>query len=194
MRNRNNLFVLDRQIALIGLHVSKFRHNCYYYYRALLMPNPNLIVSHPKPNLPNSFQTQIPKADAQICSSQLKRNHFLMMVVSTAAGACFFFLLNHPIPAIIIWSATAMLTILPLVHPGFLNLWHRCLVRFSEWVATGLAWALLTPFYLLVFVPVRAIRRFTGKNELELKPNPDAQSYWNPSQESSHPERYRRQS
>lgn len=58
---------------------------------------------------------------------------------------------------------------------------------------TGLAvsWILLTPAYVVLFVPGRLWLRWRGRDPLARRADPEARTYWSPHRPNADPDRYR---
>ena len=89
--------------------------------------------------------------------------------------------LGHPRVAWIAWGVSGVGVALALASPlGAYAAVVRGLAAVGRGVGRVVGWALLTPTYLLVFVPFRALARRGARDRLRRRLDPGAASYWEP--------------
>ena len=65
--------------------------------------------------------------------------------------------------------------------------------KMGYWVAIGLTWVLLVPFFFICFVPARLILGLQGKDPLTRTLDPSAESYWVKRKPIENMDQYRKQ-
>ena len=65
--------------------------------------------------------------------------------------------------------------------------------RFGQWVATGVTWLLLVPFFYLCFIPGRIVILLTGKDPLTRRFPSKAATLWVPRPPVKDPSQYGKQ-
>lgn len=75
------------------------------------------------------------------------------------------------------------IAILALAYPRAFRGWYRLSTRTGFAVAQFLGRIVLALFFFLVFVPVGVVMRLAGKDSLQLRRNPNAETYWTPAKE-----------
>jgi len=96
-----------------------------------------------------------------------------------AAGAVFFFFHRYRM-SLVVTVAAFVVGIAGLIVPCFFSLLDRWVAALTRAVGGLLTWALLLPFFWLVFVPARLMLLLKGKDPMTRRcPSPEA-TYWIP--------------
>lgn len=104
----------------------------------------------------------------------------LQFAVMLTVGLLFLLWLKKPVTAGIVLGLSGVVLVCGLfIPPAFMAI-ERFGHNLGKWVATGLTWLLLVPFFYICFVPARIIMAISGKDPLNLKFNSRATTYWIP--------------
>lgn len=90
----------------------------------------------------------------------------LQATAMSAFGALLFFRFHHRIGPFVIWSMAALVACGGLFYPPLFHGIERFGQKLGGWVAKGLTYALLVPFYFLVFVPTRLVMALGGSDPM----------------------------
>ena len=116
---------------------------------------------------------------------------FLLMVLTTVVGF-WFFEKGHGAGDVISWFLVGLLLFVAALIPGIGRWMYRI------WMAFGVLWGaivgqvILFAVYLVLFAPIAWIRRLVGHDPLNLRFDPQAQSYFSDKQSPTDPRRYLR--
>ena len=121
------------------------------------------------------------------------KGRILLQTSMMAIVAGLFFYRHHPIPGTILGSLAGLLLISGLFIPSFFLGFEKAGRKFGQWVATGVTWLLLVPFYYLCFVPGRIVILLTGKDPLTRQFPSKATTFWVPRPPVKDPAQYRKQ-
>jgi len=114
-----------------------------------------------------------------------------ILIMGAVAGAFFYY--RHPVPGTILCVlAVLVLAAACLVPAAFLAL-EKAGRKFGEWVAVGVTWLLLVPFYYLCFIPGHLMILLTGKDPLTRRFPSPAATLWVPRPPIKDPAQYRKQ-
>ncbi len=95
--------------------------------------------------------------------------------------------------AIVFWAAAILLRLISLVKPS----WVKPIFITLSVITFPIGWAIshlaLALIYYGVFTPIALFFRLTGRDALNRKFDPDAETYWEPYNPDSGPARYLRQ-
>ena len=108
-----------------------------------------------------------------------KRAVVQFAIAFTIALILYFVFKKPAMAAIVAVISTVVLVCGLFIPPAFLAI-EKFGLKLGEWVATGLTWILLVPFFYICFVPGRIIMTLTGKDPLNLKFSSTAKTYWIP--------------
>ena len=86
---------------------------------------------------------------------------------------------------LIILSALALVAICAVLWPRLFRGYHLLSMRLGFVVSRVLGRILLILFFVFILTPLGWILRAMGKDLLQLKPRPDAATYWEPAKEQS---------
>ncbi|GEM_PF-3370296 len=143
-------------------------------------------------------QEELPKGPQRPGPGRL----LLQALIPAAVGGIFFAFdaLGKPVPhvavplvPIILWSLSGILLFLGLFIPkAFFWVEHKVfsLVAGIGWL---MSWILLAPLYAVFFCPAHFFRALRGKDALQRKLDPEADSYWNEREKISADNYYSRQ-
>jgi hypothetical protein len=79
-----------------------------------------------------------------------------------------------------LFALTAVLAVVAWFAPARYAPVQRCLDHLTHWLVTGVSWLLLGLVYFGIFAPLRAFRGFSRRDPLQLRPKPDASTYFRP--------------
>jgi len=122
----------------------------------------------------------------------LKLKAAIQAVVMTAVG----FILRHfhkDIGAGIVWTLAALVLVGGLFYPPLFHGFEKFGQKLAKWVAAGLTWGLLVPFFYLCFLPGRLIMALSGKDPMTRKFPSDAATYWIPRRPVPNLNQYKKQ-
>ena len=117
----------------------------------------------------------------------------IQFLVAGSIALLLFFLCKKPVMACIVSGIAIVILVCGLFIPPAFKAIEHFGKKLGEWVATGLTWLLLVPFFYLCFVPARIIMALRGKDPLNLKLSSKAQTYWVPHKPMTDIERYQKQ-
>jgi len=101
--------------------------------------------------------------------------------------------LGHQFAGRLLVVIGALQVVLALGRPLWLGVVEDRLLRFGDLVGRALAWLLLGPLWLLVFVPGGLLLRLRGRDPLHRAPLPEDLTAWIPKREAATAESSRRQ-
>lgn len=113
-------------------------------------------------------------------TARLRRRGLLQGLVIVAVGTALNRGFGHELAGRLLVVIGALQTLLAVVRPLWLGAVERRLRRFGELVARVLAWLLLGPLWLLVFVPAGLVLRWQGRDPLHRGPLPPGVTAWIP--------------
>jgi hypothetical protein len=129
-----------------------------------------------------------PPGQAAPTAWHLRREGLIRALAGAALGAAAF-LFWHRTPAYVVWAVSALTLFLALTSPaGAYAALGRGLAAFGRLVGRVLAVVLLTPVFLLFFLPFRLLLRSGRRDRLERFFDREAPTYWKRRQD---PERTR---
>jgi len=85
------------------------------------------------------------------------------------------------LPAQYWYAALAVLALVALsavLQPHWFRGWYRLSLRLGFYSSQFLGRCVLLVFFIFILTPLGWILRLLGKDPLQLKPQPDAKSYW----------------
>jgi hypothetical protein len=112
-------------------------------------------------------------------------------IMAIVAGI--FFYRRHPVPGVILACLAGLVLIGGCFIPSFFLAFEKAGRKFGQWVATGVTWLLLVPFYYLCFVPGRIAILLTGKDPLNRQFPSKATTFWVPRPPVKDPSQYGKQ-
>lgn len=113
-------------------------------------------------------------------SMDIRLKAVLQCAVMAAVGAFLFFWMHHRIGPAIVWSLAGLVLAGGLCYPPLFHGFERFGQRLGKWVAVGLTYALLVPFYYLIFVPAHLILRLRGVDPMCRAFPSKEPTYWIP--------------
>ena len=117
----------------------------------------------------------------------------LLQALIMAAIAGLFLYRHHRIPSAVLAVLAGLVLTSGCLVPSFFLAFEKAGRKFGQWVAIGVTWLLLVPFYYLCFVPGRIVILLTGKDPLNRRfPSPSA-TLWVPRPPVKDPAQYRKQ-
>jgi hypothetical protein len=122
----------------------------------------------------------------------LKLKAVLQGAVMSGVG----FTLHHfgrEIGASIVWGLAVLVVGGGLFYPPLFRGFERFGMKLAKWVAAGLTWGLLVPFYYLCFLPGRAVLTLIGKDPMNRQFPTEARTYWIPRQPIPSLDQYKKQ-
>lgn len=93
----------------------------------------------------------------------------------------------------VIWGVGLLSSILALIEPLLLKPIYWIMTAISAVVGLVVGTIVLFMVYILVFLPIGLVFALRGRDELQLKWDPQSESYWLPADLPQHPGRYLRQ-
>ena len=121
------------------------------------------------------------------------RRAALQSAIMLAVALIFFLWLKKPVAGGLVLAMSLGVLVCGLFIPPAFKAIDRFGHKLGEWVAAGLTWLLLVPFFYLCFVPSRAILAVSGRDPLNLGFKSKAASYWTPRTSVKDLKRYERQ-
>jgi hypothetical protein len=112
--------------------------------------------------------------------ARLRRRGLVQGLVIVIVGTLLNRGLGHELAGRILVVIGALQGFLGLVRPLWLGAMHRQLLRFGELVGRALAWLLLGPLWLLVFVPGSIVLRLQRRDPLHRAPLDAGLTAWIP--------------
>lgn len=101
---------------------------------------------------------------------------------------------GHVIMPLIITGLAALILLGGLAVPPIFNAFERFGLLLARWVAAGLTWGLLVPFFYLVFGFGKLVLLVTRQDPLSVRfPAPDHTTFWVKRQPVTSLDQYRRQ-
>ena len=122
----------------------------------------------------------------------VKGRGFLQALIPAAVAGVFFYR-HHPVPGTILAALAGLLLTAAYLAPSAFLAFEKGGRKFGEWVAIGVTWLLLVPFYYLCFVPGRIAILLTGKDPLTRRFPSPAATLWVPRPPVKDPAQYRKQ-
>ncbi len=93
----------------------------------------------------------------------------------------------------VLWSIGAVSALLAAVRPGWLRPLYLVLTAFSAVVGPPVAFVVMLAIFAVAFVPIGLFFRMIGRDELRLKLDRAAATYWSEKPRQAAPEQYLRQ-
>ncbi len=93
----------------------------------------------------------------------------------------------------LLWTVGAVSAVLAFVLPGWLKPLYLVLTAISAVIGPIVATLAMGLIFLTVFVPLGIFFRLRGRDELRLRPDPEAGTFWENSPPVPEPRRYFRQ-
>lgn len=105
----------------------------------------------------------------------------LQAVVATGVGLFIFFKWHHVVGPAIVWSLAGLMLIGGWFCPPIFNGFEKAGAKLAHWVASGLTWGLLVPFFYIAFAGGRLLLLFSRKDPMD-RAFPDAEktTFWTP--------------
>ncbi len=122
----------------------------------------------------------VPAATEDTVSHATRGKACVQFVIAFTIALILYFLFKKPVMAAIVAVISIVILGCGLFIPSAFMAIERFGLKLGEWVATGLTWILLVPFFYICFVPGRLIMALRGKDPLNLKFSSDAKTYWVP--------------
>ncbi len=132
-----------------------------------------------------NWRDDTPTRRREAAVARLRRTGLVGGVVALVAGTVLNLVLGHVIVGRLLVTLGALQTMAALWRPHLLASPLRWLQRFGQLVGAGLAWLLLTPLWLLVFVPVGWWLRLRRRDPLHRAPLAAGLTAWIPRRRSS---------
>ena len=104
----------------------------------------------------------------------------IQFAVALSIALVLFFLLKKPVMAGIVTGISTVVLICGLFIPTAFLAIEKFGLKLGEWVAAGMTWLLLVPFFYICFVPGRLIMILRGKDPLNLRLSAKVSTYWVP--------------
>jgi hypothetical protein len=124
---------------------------------------------------------------------RLRRRGLVQGLIVVGLGSVLNLGLGHQLAGRLLVVIGALQVVLALGRPLWLGVVEDRLLRFGDLVGRALAWLLLGPLWLLVFVPGGLLLRLRGRDPLHRAPLPADLTAWIPRREVSSAESSRRQ-
>jgi hypothetical protein len=99
----------------------------------------------------------------------------------------------HPVMGKIVAACAGVVLVSGLFIPPLFYAIERGGQKLGGWVATGLTWLLLVPFFYLVFVPGRVLLALRGVDPMQRRFPTGDPTYWYPRPPVKDPAQYRKQ-
>jgi hypothetical protein len=113
--------------------------------------------------------------------------------VMVLAGLAIHLFLHHRVMPLVLWTLAALVLVGGFAVPPIFDAFEMFGALLARWVAAGLTWGLLVPFFYLCFVPGRVILTLRGRDPMDRR-FPDAKpSFWEPRPPVRSLEQYRKQ-
>jgi|GEM_PF-501847 len=142
-----------------------------------------------KPVWPCSRETAGAGRKPESTAKRAVLQFLLMLAVALLLLFCF----KKPMAGKILLGLSVFVLVCGLFITPVFRAMERFALAFGRWLAVGLTWALLTPFFYLFFIPARIIMTIRGKDPLNLKFNSKAETYWIPRKPVKIPDQYLKQ-
>ena len=113
-----------------------------------------------------NWRDETPARRNELQAARLRRLGLIQGLVALALGSVLNLVLGHALLGRVVVTVGAIQTLVALARPLWLHRPRRLLAGCGRLVGRGLAWLLLTPLWLLVFVPVGAWLRLRGRDPL----------------------------
>lgn len=107
--------------------------------------------------------------------------------------AAFLFWRRHTIAGVLLCVMSGVVLALVMVYPAAFRAIEKGAQKFGEWVAAGVAWVVLMPFYYTCFVLGRCIIILTGKDPMTRRFPAFAGTLWHSHAAVADPAQYRKQ-
>lgn len=110
--------------------------------------------------------------------------HWVRALIQTAVmvviASILYFWAKHQLMGTIVYSLAGIVLVSGLIVPPVFNAIERFGKALGHYVATGLTWVLLVPFFYIVFAPAHALQRMRGKDPLCRSCPTQEKTYWIP--------------
>lgn len=115
-------------------------------------------------------------------------------VMSSVGAFIYWKFPGHRLGSFVIWSLAAAFLVCGLfIPPAFKAIDRFFFAVLPMWVATGLNWLLLVPFFFLVFAPARLFLTLSGRDPMTRRVPTDLPTYWIPRKPVADPGQYKKQ-
>ncbi len=137
------------------------------------------------PNVPKTMNTWDWKAlgapHKQARPMSLKLKSTLQALAMAAVGYVIYRIWGHPVGPAIVWSLAGLVLIGGWVFPPIFHGFEKFGAKLAFWVAGGLTWGLLVPFFYITFTFGRLILLVSGKDPMDRRfPDAERTSFWTP--------------
>ena len=120
-----------------------------------------------------------PEGASSPAKARGRRGPGLVKALVGAVAATLLALLGHPVLAGVAGGIATLHAVAAVFSPGRLQpLLGRLEARLAGLIAQGVTWALMAPFFFLVFAPFRLLFRRGARNSLSPLLEPRAPTYW----------------
>jgi hypothetical protein len=102
----------------------------------------------------------------------------VQILIMTMAGALVFFFFEHRLIGAVIWLLALALLLGFLFSPAIVRGFERFGAWLGRFVGTALTYILLVPMFYIVFTFGRIMITILGRDPLDRKWRPQADSYW----------------
>lgn len=124
----------------------------------------------------------------------LKAKATLQAAAMGAVGFVIFRVWGHVIGPAVVWSLAGLVLIGGWFVPPLFHAFEKFGQLLARWVAGGLTWGLLVPFFYLAFTFGRMVLLMRGIDPMDRKyPEPDRATFWVPRPPVPSMEQYRKQ-
>ena len=127
-----------------------------------------------------NWRDDTPERRCALQTARLRRHGLVQGLVVLAVGSVFNLVLGQVLLGRVLVIVGAIQTLVALGRPLWLERPRRLLAGFGLVVGRALAWLLLTPLWLLVFVPAAAWLRLRGHDPLHRAPLDAGLTAWIP--------------
>jgi len=117
----------------------------------------------------------------------------IQFILMLAVALLLLFYFKKDMPGKILLGLAMFVLVCGLFVPSVFKAMERVVLVLAKWMAMGVTWVLLVPFFYLFFVPARIIMTLRGKDPLNLKFNSKAATYWIPRKPVTIPDQYLKQ-
>lgn len=123
----------------------------------------------------------------------IKVKALIQAPVMVLVGGLIYYFFDHLTGPVIVWTLASMVLIGGLFAPPLFRAIEHFGMTLGRWIAVGLNWGLLTPFFYLCFFPGRIILKLKGIDPMDRKFPDDKDSFWIPRKPVPDLAQYRKQ-
>jgi hypothetical protein len=123
----------------------------------------------------------------------LDRTTVVELLVPFCVGLFLMVVLKHRWFGLFLILLSCMLLLLGITRPSAIAVFKMWMRKVGQGVGFLLAWALLAPFFYIVFTFGRLMILISGKDPMHRKRESSRKSYWGKCAQNCSPESYRRQ-